>query len=51
MAKVKFYFVELFPCVGFMVTNLDTDRRAVVRFHDERGTAAQRIKEASSRSR
>jgi hypothetical protein len=40
VAKVEFYFGELFPRVGFIVTNLETDSRAVVR-----GTAAQWIKE------
>jgi len=29
---------ELFPRVGFIVTNLETDSRAVVRFYNKRGT-------------
>ncbi len=29
----------LFPRVGFIVTNLETDSRAVVRFYNKRGTA------------
>jgi hypothetical protein len=37
---VEFYFGELFPRVGFIVTNLETDSRAVVRFYNKRGTAA-----------
>jgi hypothetical protein len=45
VAKVEFYFGELFPCVGFIVTNLETDSRAVVRFYNKRGTAEQWIKE------
>jgi len=31
--------------VGFIVTNLDTDSRALVRFYNKRGTAEQWIKE------
>ena len=45
MAKVEFHFGELFPRVGFIVTNLATDNRAVVRFYNKRGTAEQWIKE------
>jgi len=33
VAKVEFHFGELFPHVGFIVTNLETDSRAVVRFY------------------
>jgi len=33
------------PRVGFIVTNLETDSRAVVRFYNKRGTAEQWIKE------
>ena len=36
---------EPFPRVGFIVTNLERDSRAVLRFYNERGTAAQWIKE------
>jgi hypothetical protein len=39
VAKVEFHLGELFPRVGFIVTNLETDRRAVVRFYNKRGTA------------
>ena len=39
------HFGELFPRVGFIVTNLETDSRAVVRFYNKRGTAEQCIKE------
>jgi hypothetical protein len=36
---------ELFPRVGFIVTNLPLANRAVVRFYNKRGTAEQWIKE------
>ena len=36
---------ELFPRVGFIVTNLSLSSRAVVRFYNKRGTAEQLIKE------
>ena len=45
VAKVEFHSRELFPRVGFMVTNLEVDSRAVVRFYNKRGTAEQWIKE------
>jgi len=45
VAKVDFHFGELFPRVGFIVTNLETASRAVVRFYNKRGTAEQWIKE------
>lgn len=45
VAKVEFHFGERFPRVGFIVTNLETDSRAVVRFYNKRGTAEQWIKE------
>ncbi|MGC9998297.1 MAG: hypothetical protein ABSE79_23515 [Terriglobia bacterium] len=35
VAKVEFHFGELFPRVGFIVTNLETDSREVVRFWGE----------------
>jgi hypothetical protein len=44
VAKVEFHLGELFPRVGFIVTNLETDSRAVVRFYNKRGTAEQWIK-------
>jgi len=44
-AKVEFHAGELFPRVGFIVTNLETPRRAVVRFYNKRGTAEQWIKD------
>ncbi len=45
VAKVEFHAEELFPRVGFIVTNLETPSRAVVRFYNKRGTAEQWIKE------
>jgi hypothetical protein len=45
VAKVEFHFGELFPRVGFIVTNLETNSRAVVRFYNKRGTAEQWIRE------
>jgi hypothetical protein len=36
---MEFRFGELFPRVGCIVTNLETDSRAVVRFYNKRGTA------------
>ena len=48
VAKIEFHCGELFPRVGFMVTNLETDSRAVVRFYNKRGTAEQWIKEWAS---
>lgn len=45
VAKIEFHAGELFPRVGFIVTNLETPSRAVVRFYNKRGTAEQWIKE------
>jgi hypothetical protein len=45
VAKVEYHAEELFPRVGFIVTNLETDSRAAVRFYNKRGTAEQWIKE------
>ena len=45
VAKIEFHFGELFPRVGFIVTDLETDSRAVVRFYNKRRTAEQWIKE------
>ena len=49
VAKVEFHFGELFPRVGLIVTNLETDSRAVVRFYNKRGTAEHGSKKASRR--
>ena len=45
VAKVEFPLWGTVPAVGFIVTNLETDSRAVVRFYNKRGTAEQWIKE------
>ena len=45
VAKVEHHQGELFPRVGFIVTNLTLPSRAVVRFYNKRGTAEQWIKE------
>jgi Transposase DDE domain group 1 len=45
VAKVEFHCGELFPRVGFIVTNLGTSSRAAVRFYNKRGRAEQWIKE------
>jgi len=45
VAKVEFPCGELFPRVGFIVTNSAASSRAVVRFYNKRGTAEQWIKE------
>jgi len=42
---MEFHLGEFSPRVGFIVTNLKTDSRAVVRFYNKRGTAEQWIKE------
>jgi Transposase DDE domain group 1 len=46
VAKVEFHCGQLFPRVGFIVTNLGISSRAVVRFYNKRGTAEQWIKES-----
>jgi hypothetical protein len=45
VAKVEHHSGELYPRVGFIVTNLTLPSRAVVRFYNKRGTAEQWIKE------
>jgi hypothetical protein len=51
VAKVEFHFGEPIPRVGFIVTELETDRRAVVRFYNRRGAAEQRIKDENGPNR
>ena len=46
VAKVEHHRGELFPRVGFIVTNMVLPSRSVVRFYNKRGTAEQWIKEA-----
>ena len=45
VAKVEHHAGELFPRVGFIVTNLPLPNWAVMRFYNKRGTAEQWIKE------
>jgi hypothetical protein len=45
VAKVEHHQGELFPRIGFIVTNLSLPSQAVVRFYNKRGTAEQWIKE------
>ena len=45
VAKVEHHQGELFPRLGFIVTDMSQPIRAVVRFYNKRGTAEQWIKE------
>jgi hypothetical protein len=45
VAKVEWHAGELFPRVGFIVTNLRWRSKNVVKFYNKRGTAEQWIKE------
>lgn len=45
VAKVEWHRGELFPRVGFIVTNLSAKAQGVVHFYNGRGTAEQWIKE------
>ena len=45
VAKVEHHEGELFPRVGFIVTNLSLPSRSIVRFYNKPGTAEQWIKE------
>jgi len=45
VAKVEHHAGELFPRVGFIVTNMSLPSRSQVRFYNKRGTAEQWIKE------
>jgi len=45
VAKVEWHRGELFPRVGFVVTNLPAKPEGVVHFYNRRGTAEQWIKE------
>jgi hypothetical protein len=48
VAKVEWHCGELFPRVGFIVTNLERPAKRVVRFYNQRGTAEQWIKEGKN---
>ena len=45
IAKIEWHPGELFPRVGFIVTNMPMDPDWVVRFYNQLGTAEQHIKE------
>jgi len=45
VAKVEWHHGELFPRVGFIVTNMSAKPEGVVQFYNGRGTAEQWIKE------
>ena len=45
VAKIEWHAGELFPRVGFIVTNLTKHSKNVVKFYNGRGTAEQWIKE------
>jgi hypothetical protein len=45
VAKIEWHAGELFPRVGFVVTNLRWKSSNVVKFYNKRGTAEQWIKE------
>ncbi len=48
VAKIEWHKGELFPRVGFIVTNLRRPSRRVVKFYNGRGTAEQWIKEGKN---
>ena len=48
VAKEEWHKSELFPRVGFIVTNLSRPAKRVVRFYNLRGTAEQWIKEGKN---
>jgi hypothetical protein len=48
VAKVEWHAGELFPRVGFIVTNLSKHSKNVVKFYNGRGTAEQWIKEGKN---
>ena len=45
VAKVEFHPGELFPRIGFIVTNRSLPNARVLAFYNDRGTAEQHIKE------
>ena len=48
VAKVEWHAGELFPRVGFIVTNLNKHSKNVMKFYNGRGTAEQWIKEGKN---
>jgi Transposase DDE domain group 1 len=50
IAKVEWHSRELYPRVGFIVTNMSRPAEWVVAFYNKRGTCEQWIKEGKARS-
>jgi hypothetical protein len=48
VVKVEWHQGELYPRVGFIVTNLTRPNPRVVKFYNGRGTAEQRIREGKN---
>jgi hypothetical protein len=48
VAKVEWHPGELYPRIGFIVTNLSRPAERVVAFYNQRGTAEQHIKEGKN---
>jgi hypothetical protein len=48
VAKVEWHPGELYPCVGFIVTNMSRPAERVVAFYNKRGTCEQWIKEGKN---
>jgi hypothetical protein len=48
VAKVEWHSGELYPRVGFIVTNLSRPAKRVVAFYNQRGRAEQHIKEGKT---
>jgi Transposase DDE domain group 1 len=48
VAKVEWHQGELYPRVGFIVTNLARPAKGAVKFYNGRGTTEQQIKEGKN---
>jgi Transposase DDE domain group 1 len=48
IAKIEWHQGELFPRIGFIITNLRRSAKKVVHFYNQRGTAEQWIKEGKN---
>jgi hypothetical protein len=48
VAKIEWHPGELYPRVGFIVTNMTRPAERVVAFYNQRGTAEQHIKEGKN---
>jgi len=48
VAKVEWHLGELYPRVGFLITNLCRPPERVVAFYNQRGTAEQWIREGKN---